>query len=356
MRAFIAPIRRLNADVIRLIVAEVNSQEINATSKCSSVCRFWRDVVLQTPTLWSTIRLGPVRLDIPPRYAELCISRAIDVPLSLSIATLTGPYLSILAKELHRIKSLKVRISTDLPLAQGMFPSLLHLSRSNPYYGSGSIQNIVGMLENRDLFPSVTHLTLKEFYIRPTAHFPSFRDLRRLHLRGCRLLNLHLLSFENLEPLYCVNLELERASQINRTWKLPHPSSFPRLSFLSYTFKPDYHKRVIPTITAPRLTSLENNNSCPPDLLGEVPYLKNLDVIFDKGCLDLSSFVTSLTVHDTSGYFCKDLTRNLVALPDSLEEFNLLRCRDSTEELAAELVGLLRKRSIAVRLNGERIL
>ncbi|TFK64571.1 hypothetical protein BDN72DRAFT_846441 [Pluteus cervinus] len=85
--------------------------QILTTIKLSWVSKLWRNIVLGLPELWASFRCSYRQ----PSLIELCIERARTRPLSISLHTslydLTS--LSIVAREIHRLKSFNLYYDGD---------------------------------------------------------------------------------------------------------------------------------------------------------------------------------------------------------------------------------------------------
>ncbi|TFK64572.1 hypothetical protein BDN72DRAFT_963104 [Pluteus cervinus] len=95
----------------RTVLSTESDLRIRTTIKLSRVSKSWRNIVLGLPELWASFRCSYRQ----PSLIELCIERARTRPLSISlhISLYDLTSLSIVAQEIHRLKSFNLYYNGD---------------------------------------------------------------------------------------------------------------------------------------------------------------------------------------------------------------------------------------------------
>ncbi|KAJ7778762.1 hypothetical protein DFH07DRAFT_539487 [Mycena maculata] len=86
--SLLSPIRKLPPEILQTIFFASKGPEPDVIPVEGQVCRHWRDVVVETPKLWSNISVGRNRFSYTQRYhdlASLFLERSTSRPLSISI-------------------------------------------------------------------------------------------------------------------------------------------------------------------------------------------------------------------------------------------------------------------------------
>ncbi|KIM30846.1 hypothetical protein M408DRAFT_21669 [Serendipita vermifera MAFF 305830] len=89
INAWLAPIRRVPADVLSLVFIEVCQEDWKAPKVLGIVCRHWREVLLNTPRAWACIHIGPRSTYVPLNILSLWLSRCGACKLHASFSTST---------------------------------------------------------------------------------------------------------------------------------------------------------------------------------------------------------------------------------------------------------------------------
>jgi hypothetical protein len=87
-RSILSPIRKLPPEILQSIFLAGMGEKPDVIPVAGQVCRYWRDVVLGTPKLWSIISIGRTRFTLRERYHELAslfLQRSTIKPLSVFI-------------------------------------------------------------------------------------------------------------------------------------------------------------------------------------------------------------------------------------------------------------------------------
>ena len=119
--AQVAPIKSLPTEVLSSIFSFYGLSHPQDLNTLTAVCRFWRDVALKDPRLWSTISIQISSHDIP-----LYISRSRSLPLQIRITPVSSLELwstkrltyflrkTLAPRQRKRIQSLEVVITSRL--------------------------------------------------------------------------------------------------------------------------------------------------------------------------------------------------------------------------------------------------
>lgn len=347
-----APVQRLNADVLRLIVMEaVNSDPYNEMAmKCSLVCRFWAETVLNTPTAWSKIYLGEME---SVEKLHLHVTRARSAPLSIEINSRarTAEYIKEIVNVSHQLESLtiQIRLSHRYDLINSIrrtttFPNTRYLWIWGPR--SHAMPHALSILfGNQRVFPNLTTLAVSILRVIVRKLLPTFPYLRRLYLHSCVFIGLEGADFGHLQEFLCHNLTISS----NETLDLKS------VTRLRYTCSQTSIWEMAPRIRAPKLVSFEYTGHFPIELLGETQYLKELHFTYQFGQYVARDptwsrgSVTSMSISFEKDSF-KEFIGNSTDLPPSLKRLNLRGVY--SEELFESPVSALEKRSIAVTIIG----
>ncbi|KAK7035915.1 F-box domain-containing protein [Favolaschia claudopus] len=84
----VSPVRKLPPEILRQIFLECAGSEPDVIPVAGMVCRYWRDVVEASPTLWSNISVGRTRFTFHRKYlnlASLFLERSANQPIHLTI-------------------------------------------------------------------------------------------------------------------------------------------------------------------------------------------------------------------------------------------------------------------------------
>ncbi|KAG6841593.1 hypothetical protein C0991_009349 [Blastosporella zonata] len=120
---FVSPITRLTADVLNLIFLEVKRSEIfyrscKAAPILSHVCRFWRDVAIESPLLWNTVYMHCVRTPQDHSWVVAHMRRSkkcmVDLHLFATRTVATHEVEYMFVRHGDRIRSLTVHGSNPL--------------------------------------------------------------------------------------------------------------------------------------------------------------------------------------------------------------------------------------------------
>ena len=184
------------------------------------VCRFWRDVAISYPTLWSYIRtdLPKPRSDMP--HVKLLLKRSMQVRLSVVVySDAPMDILELIRDQLHRIKRLRINIHKNC-----RFLGLLELSPR--------IQ--APRLEVLDLFSNDKLLNAVKL---PRVLSPGARPLRCLAMHGCRPL-WDTSTFSKLQILILDQVDVNPREPLNVLSILNLLRNCPNLDMLCIDFTP----------------------------------------------------------------------------------------------------------------------
>ncbi|KAK7000484.1 hypothetical protein R3P38DRAFT_3058573 [Favolaschia claudopus] len=198
---------RLPFEIVSIIFAYCLPESVPPTPNpgmapmlLAQICRFWRNIALATPGLWTGICIGSV----PRRegFNELCKTwymSARSLPLSLTLHCPFRPPLEALVKQhAHRLQDLNFTLcpcnKSGLPSlrAQGPYSSLKTLTlrfqscvhRPSQITIFPRLDDIVKMIFEA---PQLSHCLLSEMFYRPRVHANSSEPLIHASLRTLRL-------------------------------------------------------------------------------------------------------------------------------------------------------------------------
>ncbi|KAJ7144955.1 hypothetical protein C8R43DRAFT_1108790 [Mycena crocata] len=111
-RGVLSPLRKLPPEILREIFLAGAGSEPDVIPVAGQVCRYWRDVVVGTPKLWSRISIGRRRFSYSQRYgdvASLFLERSANHPLTVCIRNQVDSRLvELLTTHAHRWRVLRL--------------------------------------------------------------------------------------------------------------------------------------------------------------------------------------------------------------------------------------------------------
>lgn len=306
LQAFIAPIRKLNIDVLAIIFnfvvsssddSEPSSSNTMSVWKLSHVCRWWRFAILSLPQLWSRIYIDS---DFPNSHALLktWLQNSQQAPVDITFGGIDkaddwGFYKHHLHKAANRIKRLelhnrwgrhgraKCRIS---------FPLLSQLIiRPDTHQSLGRFMKVMfGSSNSKTLFPSLRDLEIENILSIEGCYWV-FRNLASLTIDDCDLENFHQVLSVCSQTL--VKLDIRRASftEVDEAYALPpveittltEPWDLPALQDLTLRISP-----LKPIIQAPCLRRMCYFSDAPLTLVGPTEHFHDLHINNLFGPLD----------------------------------------------------------------------
>ncbi|KAJ3518545.1 hypothetical protein NM688_g9423 [Phlebia brevispora] len=136
---------------------------MQALIRASQVCRFWRDIILNTSTLWGTFAVGNYPRD------RICLQRSRDTPLRVYMPSTNCPFFVELSAHFHRLRELHTEITLPTTSARVSYHlEALYRDSQAPLLECLTVRNRV----HHDIF---TSNPLKSSF---TGQFPG---LKRLH-------------------------------------------------------------------------------------------------------------------------------------------------------------------------------
>ena len=247
-----APIDRLpNELLVRILKLSIHESCL----ELAGVSRRWRDVVLHSPSLWTTIR---VTKSMSLLKLKTHVSKSSELPLDIEIQLWTEPLLNTVLDVLipcaHRWRSLVIQCS-GCSLIKNMlttmgctaYPSLTHLSIRNI---GGSSLSMISQFHSGS-FPCLEHLELKGSAEKSSVfEAPAGVTSLSLGLWGIDLLStLQHSSLQKLTSLFISQWESGRGMQLK-----PDSIHFPLLETFVYETGLSV---LIQAISAPKLAYFE---------------------------------------------------------------------------------------------------
>ncbi|KAJ8517860.1 hypothetical protein ONZ45_g5029 [Pleurotus djamor] len=191
-----AAISQLPVDILSLIFLEVLPADNKNASACledlQSVCRHWKDLVVNTPWLWSCLYITPKTHDI--MLAMTMLGRSKKAPLSVKLLSYTETaktaielfwdFVGTVFAEFPRIRNLDITASHSLERFISAIPSdtrapLLRTLRINGEH-SGEDAIRPSFFQQLESFPHLHTLALS--YIRLPDKLPYLPQLRKLSI------------------------------------------------------------------------------------------------------------------------------------------------------------------------------
>lgn len=346
-RAYIAPVRRLNVDVVSLIAHETAKVDEQAPWKMATICRFWRRAVLTTPEAWCRVHVGPVA--DPVDLFQTALSRAGKCPLYVSIGSLTDPKKWEKCRDIAREQNNRlIQLKVDLMPLQGLnpaqfvtFPKMdtLSLRFTLPLGHRPRLKgkDIAILLCTGDMSaaPNLHHLNLYRYDISGVI-YPALRNLTTLSLVSCVLSDFHRSCHLFSNSLR--NLRLFDTSVVNsgpleslgggaRTYSHPVPWKLDILE--SFEFYSNRKLVIAPRIQAPQLSYLLFNHSSPPIFENVPESLTHIhiwcwksyglkDILIQRDCFQ------KLTIRDGWQWFVHDVLRDQSIIPSKVTAIDLV--------------------------------
>ncbi|KAH8101891.1 hypothetical protein BXZ70DRAFT_84501 [Cristinia sonorae] len=152
------------------------------STRLASVCRYWRDVALQVPTLWNSVTIDNHTSRRDPAMIQTLLARSKNTPLHLRISWIDGCEVETdpmtIIPELHRVENFEVFIysglETDPPPGSFNMPMLQRL------YASGHDDSTIPILSPDFLLPHLKDMQVESI---PFEEFVSFFRPTLVHLR-----------------------------------------------------------------------------------------------------------------------------------------------------------------------------
>lgn len=166
-RAFIAPIRKLNFDVLSLIFEIAANNDLKAPLRIAGVSHLWRGVIQRTPRVWSVLD----RRRIKDVGSALYLNHSL--PSRLHVHETHEANFSHLAQMAHKVECLTATVIYDTPTPI-VFPNLKRLVAGRGYICHANLATI-----NTSRFPNLRHLNLDTTFHRNSAitGFPQLETL-----------------------------------------------------------------------------------------------------------------------------------------------------------------------------------
>ncbi|KAJ7491071.1 hypothetical protein FB451DRAFT_1124703, partial [Mycena latifolia] len=163
-RSILSPIRKLPPEILQNIFLACRGGEPDVIPTAGQVCRYWRDIVVGTPELWSIISVGRTRYTFTERYrnlASLFLEWSGSQPLSICIRNPADTRLvECLWRHVNRWQTL--RLST----------------RDTSFYGTLGLEAFdLGMLEKFELLEANTFRASDQTCITISQNAPKLCDV-----------------------------------------------------------------------------------------------------------------------------------------------------------------------------------
>ena len=279
-------------DILSKLFVEICRLDWKATFRLGSVCRFWRQSLLNTPQAWAFVRLDNVK---SAEALRILAERSAFPPLCIDARQATGAILrigSFVDKYAERIQCLKLHISdygvlnTPLPnltklaiTGEGMYAKTKHLHGRLRYPGDlldGTIFPKLRCLHagflldslRNDPIPSITEAVLPPIEeLAISTHYPQFashviqrlaHNLITLHVRlGRPPVLTHIRKTDIVFPRLR-HLSIEQAKTPINLWpfraRTPNLSSYQQRSMCKFAYFGTACNRHTDTSTAERLS------------------------------------------------------------------------------------------------------
>lgn len=229
-RAWIAPIRLIPVEILSIIFLDTSRMSGKAPFILGGVCRFWRDIILGMPEVWSFIRLNQI---VTVTGLPIIIQRGAPYPVKLDILSDADFHLiPIIDTLVERIGCLKIK-PDKFKITHRSFSSLTTLVLIETFDKSVFTRNTHALL-NGQLFPQLRRLyggNIFDSIKSPLPSFPIYPPIEELGL-VCR--NHHLAALicqvlaSQLRVLYIVALKM-----YDPPTALPIEVTFPSLKHLT---------------------------------------------------------------------------------------------------------------------------
>ncbi|KAJ6606191.1 hypothetical protein DFH09DRAFT_1269246 [Mycena vulgaris] len=163
-RSALSPIRKLPPEILQTIFLACRGPEPDVIPAAGQVCRYWRDVIVASPKLWSIISVGRTRYTFSTKYHELAslfLDRSATQPLCISIRNPADTRLvELLARHVDRWQTL--RLSTT----------------SMSFYTSLGLDTLdLGMLEKLEITGANTIAPSDADSVTISRNAPKLRDV-----------------------------------------------------------------------------------------------------------------------------------------------------------------------------------
>lgn len=349
LQAYIAPIRRLNADILGLIALEMAKVDNQAPWKMATICRSWRQAILGTPEAWCRIHVGAI--EEPEELLRTALDRAGKCSLYLSIGTMKYPKQwencrDIVREQNNRLIQVEIDTMPFGSLDANKFVTFskldtlsLRCTLPRDYRPSLKGKHLSALLCTGDLSatPNLHHLKLCRYDISVQIQ-PIFHNLTTLSLVDCILHDFHLKMeclCHSLRDLRLFDTSLVNSSPLEslnggaRPFSHHVPWEFDVLE--SFEFYGGGEFVVVPRIQAPRLSYLLYNHLSPPifedipESLTHIhisywrPYIQpQKDLLMQRDCFQ------KLTILDSWQAFVDDVLKDQSMVPSKVTAIDLV--------------------------------
>lgn len=380
-RAYLAPVRRLNADIIGLIACEMANLDDKAPWKMATICRSWRQAVIATPKAWCRVRVDDV--DNPQDLLRTALSRTGQCPLYISMGPLTkredwSGCRQIVREQRERVIQIDAKeLPTDFQRGGDYleFPKLSAVSlrcaggptsfMEGQYMGVNDFISIFSAME----LP-LRSLVLQGYSLQYLNLWGVFRHLTSLHFINCNLLDFHLIMGFCSKTL--LDLRLVRTTLIESNSLAligtggPNPVPFANIwsfevleSLEYYDDRAQAFPLLFPRLQSPRLSRLMYGYLRPP-IFDDVPdalvsldisywrptSTKKVDVLLQRDCFQ------KLTIHYGWDDFVKDVILDHTLIPSKVKNVDLVAILEDImgEPTFQQMLEVLKSREIIIRV------
>ncbi|KAF7288628.1 F-box domain-containing protein [Mycena indigotica] len=320
--ALLSPMRRIPEDILRLIFLKTLPERRNTAMHPSegplllaSVCRYWQDLVMATPQLWSTIHVVVARFPpIPPGWVGA-------LPQQWYVAPRLATFL---ARGGHAPLDITMQVSRQ-PLAE----SAVDAADSSGVPGSGPspfLRALMGasgrwrkmklwMLSNEDTqalaglrasdVPQLESFDLMSFAETPRLNFLGTPSLRHLSIQG---------NYPSFPPdVYWQNL-VSLDIQVSST-------SAPQMELIEFPFPFLAHCASLEKLAV----TISGYGFLPtPD--GDCSILLPQLKLLDLGFFDAGNMSTAIHMLDVPRLHTFNVSRGLTVVPDIFDRLDHIRC------------------------------
>lgn len=199
-KAYGAPVRKLNEDILPIICRHAAFLDPKIALKMAGVCRFWRRTLINTPNAWSYIDL--VKFYKSPQDVLDCyLERSKSALLDISVGTVFGAgewkeFIRRVEDVQSRVETLHLRSCYNLLRYHQFLPPSKFLCLTSLKLETNPLITFSYTLgsHRHETFPKLRSLHLKYFTVEP---LPLFGHLHELHLSDSSIVN-----FSSFLPLF----------------------------------------------------------------------------------------------------------------------------------------------------------